>query len=103
MREPLGNGQQRAVSHQMTVAIVDPLKAVEIDEQHRESISAVFLRALNRIRQAALEQPAVRQAGQRIMVRAAAEARDTSLTRKRRQFLGTTQSSHSSTVQIVAG
>ena len=67
-----GGGAQDAVAGGVAERIVDVLEAVQVEEQHRD---AAFLaaRAHDRARQALGQQRAVRQAGQRVVVRQVAQ------------------------------
>ncbi|MNN23892.1 hypothetical protein D3C81_1373030 [compost metagenome] len=65
--EAHGNALEQQVADRVAEAVVDVLEAVEVEEQHR-ALAAVFLLAVERRQQAAFEQRAVRQAGQRVVV-----------------------------------
>ena len=58
---------QQHVAHRVAERVVDGLEAVEVDEHHR-GLLAVAVGERERLRQAVLQQPPVRQAGERVVV-----------------------------------
>ena len=63
--QALGDGEQQAVAGVVAEAVVDDLEAVEVDEQHGDAAAAA-LDAGERALQAAHQQQAARQAGERV-------------------------------------
>ena len=64
--QPVRHFEQEQIAGLMAERIVDDLEAVEIDEQHRETV-IVALRCVDRLAQQPVEGLAVRQVGQAVM------------------------------------
>ena len=66
-RQALGGGDQQLVAGAVAERVVDDLEVVDVGEQHREA-GVGLAAALERVGQRAVEERAVGQAGQRIVV-----------------------------------
>ncbi|MNQ63195.1 hypothetical protein D3C85_775690 [compost metagenome] len=72
--ETCGNALEQQVAHRVAEAVVDVLEAVQVDEQHGALVVVVGGIGQGQL-QAALEQQAVGQAGEWVVVRLVVEAR----------------------------
>src|SRR5690606_27703640 len=64
----IGHGKQQLVADFVTKAVVDVLEAIEIEKQYRR-LAVYAPRLFQRMLDAQTEQQAIRQAGQRIVMR----------------------------------
>jgi hypothetical protein len=67
--EPFGGGVQELIAHDVPEVVVDLLEAVEVDEEHGETIVGTLLRSLDGTAQPLLEDLAIREAGERVAIR----------------------------------
>ena len=75
--EPLGDGLQELVADGVSERVVDQLEAVEVEEEDGcAALRPAAARAAQRLLEPVEEQRAVREAGQRVVQRAVAEALD---------------------------
>ena len=71
--QPIRNGLQQAIAHRVTERVIDVLEPVQIQVEQRK-LARVALGKADRLVQPVVEQQAVRQAGEAVVMRHALDA-----------------------------